>query len=45
MPKARAVDVWANYWPSEFFANYRPLGEVYDKGVAVTLIVAVPCHH
>jgi len=31
MPKARAVDVWANYWPSEFFANYRPLGEVYDK--------------
>ena len=31
MPTCRAVDVWANYWPREFFASYRPLGEVYDK--------------
>jgi len=31
MQRSRAVDVWANYWPGEFFANYRPLGEVYDK--------------
>ncbi len=30
-PKLRAVDVWANYWTEEFFAAYRPLGEVYDK--------------
>ena len=31
----RAADVWANHWPEEFFAAYRPLGEVYDKlGIA-----------
>ena len=27
----QVADVWANYWPREFFATYRPLGEVYDK--------------
>ena len=31
MAEARSADVWANYWPAEFFTDYRPLGEIYDK--------------